>query len=97
MLPTVVQAQAMENFIVRAYCADGKIRDVDIKPLINGIPMFAPLADPKTFAETLTVMHGDIAWDIEGNRDESKCLDIDPEIVANAPIVKRYIADPANG
>lgn len=94
MLPTVVQAQAMENFIVRAYCADGKIRDVDIKPLINGMPMFAPLVDFKVFSETLTVMHGDIAWDLEGDRDGLKCLDIDPEIVMNAPLVRREIADP---
>jgi hypothetical protein len=31
--------------------------------------------------ETCTVLNGTLAWDIEGNYDTSRCLDLDPLVL----------------
>ena len=36
------------------------------------------MKDDKIFRNRLTVMNGTAAWDIDGNRDETRCVDIDP-------------------
>lgn len=45
------------------------------------------IADENIFKEKLTVLNNTIAWDIAGNRDEYKCIDIDPFEVFESPIV----------
>lgn len=86
--PEIFQAVAGENYIVYAYVNDGSIRKVDIKPFFTGdCGVFEPLKDKDTFKNTLTVIGNTIAWDLEGNRDEYKCIDIDPFLVIESPIV----------
>ena len=74
----VVQAQPLENFIVRAYCENGRIHDVDIKPYIQSNLLYAPLADFK-------ILNG---------KNGIEYLDIPLEIVTESPVVNRRIADP---
>lgn len=93
-MPAVVQAVPGNNFTVYAYCNDGAVRLVDVKPLISLGGVFAPLADPDFFRERLTVLNDTVAWDIAGNRDAAACVDLDADqIFAEAPIV----ADPLEG
>ena len=93
LFPSIIQAVSGDNFTVYAYCNDGAVRLVDVKPLINKGGVFAPLADIDYFQEKLTILNDTVAWDISGNRDESACLDLDPcWIFEAAPIVDDPLA-----
>ena len=76
--PEVVQAIAGEGFFVFAYFSDGTVRRYDVEPLVRRGGVFEPLSDRGFFAERLTVMNGTVAWDVAGNRDETRCIDLDP-------------------
>ncbi len=86
--PEVFQAVAGENYTVYAYMNDGSVRLYDAKPLIQKGGIFQKIADETVFKETLTVLNHSIAWDINGNRDEYHCIDIDPFDVFKSPIVQ---------
>ena len=85
--PEVLQAVAGENFTVYAYMSDGSMRLYDVKPLIKGGGVFEKITDENTFREKLTVLNGTIAWDIGGERNEYKCIDVDPFDVFESPMV----------
>ncbi len=78
MVPQVVQALAGEDFTVYAYFLDGAIRLLDAKPLLRQGGVFAPLSDKSVFQNCLTVMNGTVAWDLDGTRNASTCIDLDP-------------------
>jgi hypothetical protein len=44
------------------------------------------------FKEACTVMNDTLAWDIGGNRDNTKCLDIDPDTLYDLPMEAEKIA-----
>ena len=46
------------------------------------------LQDLNTFRSCMTVLNGTVAWDLEGNRDETRCIDIAPFTVYDSPVVK---------
>lgn len=86
MIPQVVQVLAGENFTVYVYFLDGAIRLLDAKPLLNQGGVFSPLRDEATFRNSLTVINGTVAWDLEGARNASACIDLDPcELYDNCP------------
>lgn len=85
--PEVFQAVAGKNFVVYAYMNDGSIRMLDMKPIIKSGGVFKVLEDEKIFHEKLTVLNYSVAWDIGGNRDEYKCIDIDPFHIFHSPII----------
>jgi len=85
--PESFQAVAGEDYTVYAYVNDGSIRKVDIKPFLDNGGVFEPLKDMETFKETLTVIGNTVAWDLNGDRDEYKCIDIDPFLIFQSPIV----------
>ena len=89
LMPEVLQAVAGEDYTIYAYFNDGTVHCFDIRPLINSSSdsVFAPLADVKAFAEKLTVMNGTAAWNLSGNRDPSKCIDLDPFTLYESPVV----------
>lgn len=65
-----------EDYKVYLYFDDGSIKLYDAEDIIDkGI--FKILSDKKIFMETCTVLNGTLAWDVEGNYDTSKCLDLD--------------------
>ena len=85
---TVVQAVPGSDFTVYAYYSDGTVRLADIKPLIARGGVFAPLADESVFRSRITVLNDAVAWDLEGNRDETACIDLDPgKMYRESPVV----------
>lgn len=88
MFPSIVQAVPGNDFTVYAYCNDGAVRLVDVKPLLKTGGVFSAIADGVFFRERLTVLNGSVAWDMTGNFDPSCCVDLDPcWIFDTAPIV----------
>lgn len=82
--PEVVQVVPHEDYTVTVYFHDGKIVLYDARELL-GLPVFRKISDIKVFMETCTILNDTLAWDIAYNRDESKCLDIDPDTLYQLP------------
>ncbi|MCL2833351.1 MAG: DUF2442 domain-containing protein [Treponema sp.] len=76
--PQVLQVLPTDNFEVYAYMNDGSVRLFDVKPLLKKNTIFETLMDIEIFKEKCTVINETIAWDMGGNRDPYKCIDIDP-------------------
>lgn len=91
MFPKVVQVIPMENYSVYVYFEDGKIVCYDMIQMIEK-EVFCPLKDITVFKEACTVMNDTLAWDIGGNRDNTKCLDIDPDTLYDLPMEAEKIA-----
>ena len=89
--PTVVQALAGDDFTVYAYFSDGTVRKADIKPLIERGGVFSALADREFFEGRLTVLNDAVAWDVTGDRDETRCIDLDPWSMYETAVV---VSDP---
>lgn len=86
--PEVYQAVAGEDYTVYVYMNDGSMRLYDVKPLIDKGGIFQPLEDKQIFRDKLTVMNGTVAWDLQGTRDETSCIDIDPlDFFYSSPLV----------
>jgi hypothetical protein len=89
MIPKVVQAVAGQNFSVYIYFHDGTVRMLDAFPFVRKGGVFTPLQDADFFRNRLTVMNDTVAWDVDGNRDPSTCIDLDPcELYDSCPIVE---------
>lgn len=78
MIPQVVQVYPTEDYKVYVYFEDGKIVCYDAAPLLEK-NVFAPLRDKSFFIDRCTIINDTLAWDVTGDRDVCKCLDIDPE------------------
>ena len=91
MFPKVVQVIPMENYSVYVYFEDGKIVCYDMIQMIEK-EVFRPLKDITVFKEACTVMNDTLAWDIGGKRDNTKCLDIDPDTLYDLPMEAEKIA-----
>jgi len=91
--PKVLQVVPTNDFEVYAYFNDGSVRLFDAKPLIKPNTVFAPLSDLHYFKEKLAVINDTIAWDTGGNRDASKCVDLDPFVVFDQPPVPDPLAE----
>ncbi|SFR64388.1 DUF2442 domain-containing protein [Anaeromicropila populeti] len=78
MFPEIVQVVPNENYTVTIYFEDGKAVLYDISQLLEK-EMFQPLKDKNFFINAYTIINDTLAWDLAGNRDVSKCIDIDPE------------------
>ena len=85
--PQVLQAVPTDDYKVFAYMNDGSVRCVDVKPLIQPDTVFAPLGDIDVFQSKLTVLNDTVAWDMTGDRDECRCIDLDPFVIFNTPEV----------
>ena len=91
-MPEVIQVIPTDDFNVYVYFDDGSIKLYDASKDIK-MGIFTVLQDIKKFKECCTVLNGTLAWDLEGNYDETKCLDLDPfNIYENSPEVE----EPAN-
>lgn len=75
-MPEVIQVIPTDEFKVYVYFDDGSIRLYDASNDIK-LGVFTTLQDINIFKEACTVLNGTLAWDIEGNYDNTKCLDID--------------------
>ena len=75
--PTVVQVIPLDNYHVQVFFDDGKIVDYNATNDLKSDAL-SFLKDPEKFKDDCTVMNGTLAWDVSGNRDATKCIDIDP-------------------
>ncbi len=89
--PEVVQVVPHEDYTVTVYFDDGKIVLYDLKELFD-TPIFNKIQNIDVFMETCTILNDTLAWDIGGNRDEAKCIDIDPDTLYSLPAVEEKIA-----
>ncbi len=80
MFHDVVQVIPCEDYKVYVYFDDGKIVCYDAKPLLDK-KAFALLKDKNFFVNACTILNNTLAWDVSGNRDVTKCLDIDPDVL----------------
>lgn len=78
MYPRIVQVVPTKEHTVYVYFEDGKIVCYDVKPLFEK-EVFVALKEVDVFMQTCTIMNDTLAWDITGNKDNSKCIDIDPD------------------
>ena len=93
--PEVLQVVPGENYVLYAYFNDGTVRRYDASELVMGTGVFARLRERQIFADTMTVINGSVAWDLEGSRDATKCIDIDPFVLYEAPVVKDPLEESA--
>ena len=91
MFPKIVQVVPTEEYTVYVYFEDGKIVCYDVKPLLDK-EIFAALREIEYFIETCTIMNDTLAWDVSGNRDNTACIDIDPDTLYMLEAVKEKMA-----
>lgn len=91
MFPEIVQVVPNENYTVTVYFADGKIVLYDVAPLLEK-EVFRPLMDKNIFINSCTIMNDTLAWDLEGDRNAGKCIDIDPETLYALQAIEDRIA-----
>ena len=89
-MPHALQVVADNDFGIYVYCNDGTVRYYNAKELLKSGTVFEPLMDKKEVIKRLTVINGTIGWDMTGDRDTYKCVDLDPCMLEELPIV----ADP---
>lgn len=90
MVPKVVQAVPTEEHTVYVYFEDGKIVCYDVKPLLEK-EVFAVLREVEYFKRICTIMNDTLAWDISENRDNTTCIDIDPDTLYALEAVKEKV------
>ena len=86
-MPAALQVLPTDDFGIYVYCNDGTVRYYNAKELLKPNTVFEPLMDINEFKKRITVMNGTIAWDMTGDRDEYKCVDLDPCMLEELPIV----------
>ncbi len=91
MFYEIVQVVPFKDYTVYVYFEDGKIVHYDAKPLLEK-EVFAPLKNIDFFMNACTILNGTLAWDLSGERDTGKCLDIDPDMLYSLDNVKEKIA-----
>lgn len=91
MCPKIIQVVPTEEYTVYVYFEDGKIVCYDVKPLLER-EVFAILREINFFKKTCTILNDTLAWDISGNRDNTTCIDIDPDTLYALEAVKEKIA-----
>jgi len=86
----VVQVIPQKNYDLFVYFDDGKIVCYNIGHLV-GKGVFKVLTDIEFYMNRCTVMNHTVAWDISGEYDQTKCLDLAPEVIYEDGII---ISDP---
>ena len=85
--PKVLQVVPTDDYSVYAYFNDGTVRLFNAKPLIKPGTVFEPLQDISLFKAKLAVINDTVAWDMGGNRNPRKCIDLDPFVIFEQPAV----------
>lgn len=91
MFPKIVQVVPTKEHTVFVYFEDGKIVCYDVKPLLTK-EVFKVLKNIDFFMNSCTILNDTLAWDVAGNRDAAKCIDIDPDTLYELDYVKECIA-----
>lgn len=88
--PEVLQVVPTDNFGIFVYFNDGSVRFFDVRPLLRKGTVFEPMTDLQFFKDRLTIINDTVAWDLTGDADPRKCVDLDPFVLFEQPCV----ADP---
>jgi len=91
--PKVLQVVPTDDYKVYVYFNDGSVRLFDVKPLIKRETVFEPLFDLGFFKSKLAIINDTVAWDIGGNRNPQKCVDLDPFVIFEKPAVSDPLGD----
>lgn len=91
MFPKIVQVVPTIEHTEYVYFEDGKIVCYDAKPLLSK-EVFGVLNDINFFMDACTIMNDTLAWNVTGNRDNTRCIDIDPDTLYELDNVKECIA-----
>ena len=91
--PEVVQVVPTKDYHLYVYFNDGSVHLFDAKPLIKAGTVFEPLQDPAVFCGCATVMHQTAAWDLTGERDPRRSIDLDPFVLYEQAAVPDPLAD----
>lgn len=71
--PPIAALAVRPEHVVRVFFSDGEVRDVELTPTLDR-PLFAPLRDPKTFAQVhVGPLTGRLEWTDE--------IGLDPDVV----------------
>ena len=76
--PEIVQVVPREDYSVLIYFEDGKVTCYDVSSLLDR-GVFKLLKDKDFFMNRCMILNDTLAWDVTGDRDVSKCIDIAPE------------------
>lgn len=79
--PDVIQAVACEGRYIKAYFDDGSVRRYNMQSFIDKGGVFKALQDDDFFRKRITAMNGTVAWNTTDDYDQTKCIDIAPEII----------------
>ena len=88
--PVVLQVVPTDDFGIYVYFNDGSVRFFDVKPLLKKDTVFEPMMDIVFFKNSLSIINDTVAWDMNGDGDPRKCVDLDPFVLFEQPCV----ADP---
>ena len=88
---SIVSVRNLGNYNLLILFSNHQERIVDCKKLLD-FKIFEELKDINVFIDTCTVLNDTLAWDICKNRDNTTCLDIDPDTLYELPNVKERIA-----
>lgn len=90
MFPVVVQVVPFKDYTVYVYFEDGKVICYDAKGLLEK-KAFASLNNLEFFMGRCTILNDTLAWDLNGDRNPSECVDIDPDTLYQLPQVKNEL------
>ncbi|MCK4799050.1 MAG: DUF2442 domain-containing protein [Spirochaetes bacterium] len=80
MLHRVVQVIPKKDFNVYIYFSDGKVKLYNVSSLLNK-GVFKKISNINVFINFCTVLNNTLAWDLSGQFDPYKCIDLDPEVL----------------
>lgn len=81
MLPRVVKVMPGDGYTAYVWYNDGAVRLYDAEALIEPGTVFEPLADMEVFRSRMAVINNTLAWDMGGNLDPYKCIDLCPDVI----------------
>ena len=83
MIHDICMVKPATGHKVDCYFTTGHVRRFDMAPYLKpGCgPVFRPLRNLRTFCRAMTVVNGTLAFDVDGTRDDRRCVDIDPETI----------------
>jgi len=77
--PNIFQVAPQDDYTVKVYFDDGKVKSYDAKQIIAKGGIFAPLANRSFFKDQCVILNHTLAWDLTGHFDPTECIDVCPD------------------
>lgn len=77
----IVQVIPHNDYLVDVYCNNGLCYRYNAKTIVN---KYRVLQDLDIFINTCTIINETLAWDLEGNKDDTKCIDVAHESIVES-------------